>query len=246
MTLTGDAHLNGAEADFVVGAHHKDTFDVALAHFLGWLTASHRHGGIRVRQLFVFTNSERDDRNREYVLAVGRHDLGRRREVRARLLGWVQELHADFVVDGLIAGGRGTAALGDGAVGDLDDPADECRVGESVNLDDGRIADADARDVRLVDLDLRFEHAHVTDGEKRCRVLVQRTHDRGFTLFHDEARDLAAHWRDDRGARERLARITHRRDGLHDTEFRRFRQRPAHFRLRLQLFKLFFGNAERR
>ncbi len=142
VLLAGDTYLYGPEGDFVVRSDHEDALDV-LACRLPSSASGRPRPDRRVarRELLVLADRQRDDRDRQDLLARVRHDLRRGREVRARLAGADSGAGSDLVVHGLL-GACCTADAAHGAVGDLRHPADERGVRERVDLDDRRVADA--------------------------------------------------------------------------------------------------------
>ena len=220
VLLAGDTYLYGPEGHFVVRADHEHALDVPLADLLRRRAPWPRVTApvSRLGELLVLAHGERDDRNRQHRVARVGDDLGRRREVGTRLGRRVEELDRHLVVDRLVGGVRtGHAGALDRAVRDLGHAADERRVRERVDLDDRRVADLDARDVGLVDLHLRLEHAHVADREQRCRVLVQRAQDRRLAFSTLRRVTRPAHRRVDGRLREKTLRITKRGLRLRDS-----------------------------
>src|SRR6185436_16142155 len=118
VLLAGDPDLYGPEGDFVVRADNKHAFDVLLADLLGVRRAPERDGcSVRVLELLVLPDGQRDDRNGQCGRARIRHDLRRGGEVRTRVLRRIEELDCDLVIHGLVsrtAGRRGRTL--DGAV----------------------------------------------------------------------------------------------------------------------------------
>ena len=109
-----------------------------------------------------------------------------------------------------------------------------CTIAESPTVD--------ARDVGLVDLHLRLEHAHVRDREQRGGVLVERARHRGLTLLDGETRHAPAHRRENGRLGEAALRVPELRLGLFDLVHRRLLQRLLHFGRGLQLLELLVGN----
>src|SRR4029077_10479297 len=240
--LAGNPSLYGPEGHFVVGPDDEHTLDILLADFLLRLRLAQADGRIARLQRLVLTNRERYDRNRQHVPARVGDDLRRGGEVGARLGRRIEQLNRDFIVYGLIAARLRRRAGLHRAVRDLRNAADECRVREGVDLDERRIADRDARHVRLVHLHLRFEDGHVADREQRRRVLVERSHNCRLAALDVEARHTARHRREDRRLSERTAHLRELGGVLIDEVVLRLEHRLIDVHRRAQLLELLVGD----
>ena len=205
MLLASDPYLYGPEGHFVVRPDYKDTFNVLFADFLLRLGLSEPDRRVALGQCFVLPDGQCDDRDRQGLLPGVRDDLRRSGEVGPGLGGGVHELDGDLVVHRLVRARRRGAL--DRAVRDLGHATDEGGIRECVDLDDRRITDRDAGNVRFVDLDLGLEHAHVGDRQQRGGVLVHRALDGRLTILDHEARHAARHGRVDRRLAQRALRV---------------------------------------